>query len=170
MSERKNHVGLLEMTSYLMLQECTRSSKAENDKQHPYMLDYFNVDLFHPGKMELIKSPFTRLVNNLVVAMNNEHLPRLIFIWPGRSVLDSFNFYSFGMSKIIGTLLTWLVNQFNRIIEDCREKLCAIRPGALIHNEAFVDHSHRQAMQAEMLLDQKQIQRDIRRNSGEAQE
>ena len=54
---------------------------------------------------------------------------------PGRNCLQAINFYQYGISKIIGSITTWLVNQFNCAVASRREKLKELRPGSVIHGE-----------------------------------
>ena len=54
---------------------------------------------------------------------------------PGKSCIQHIDFYQFGISKIIGRIVTWLVNQFSRITEARREKIRDICRGALMHGE-----------------------------------
>ena len=110
----------------------------EQKKDPLYMHDYYNVSLHHPGKLPLTSSPYARLVNSLIEAIDSSetnHLPRVIIVLLDSNCIKHIDFYAYGVSKIIGTMTTWLVNQFNRTVEVCREQLCNIKPGALIHNE-----------------------------------
>ena len=82
-----------------------------------YMQDYFNVDLFHPGKMPLTRSPYARIINGLLDALRpGTQLPHLICILPGKAAIQHIDFYAFGVSKIIRTMCTWMVTQVNRLV------------------------------------------------------
>ena len=109
---------------------------ADHESKQLYIFDYYNVILFNPVGIPRIRSPFARIVNQLAEALNdNVHLPRFIFMMPGHTPLEYFNYFHYGISKIIATVLGWLIRHINRLVQGQREHLRDLRPGALIHGE-----------------------------------
>ena len=103
----------------------------------PYMFRYYNVKKFIPGNIaSMSTSPVARILNNLIKAVNeNQLLPHFIIIVPDWDILKSIKYYDYGVSKIIGSTLEWLVREIDRLITTKKIDLAKIRPGAVISSE-----------------------------------
>ena len=100
-----------------------RDGARVNNRPIPYLFNNYNVDAFHPGIIgSSTNSPLTRILNSLVYAVNKHHLlPRFIIMITDWDIIKAINYYDFGISKIIGANLEWLINEVDRLI--CTKKI-----------------------------------------------
>ena len=86
-----------------------RTDALKNDTASPYLFSNYNVSTFTTNDKRM-KNPMVKIVNGLVEAFNKYHtMPRFIIVMPDWDILKFINFYEFGVSKIIGTMMVWLV-------------------------------------------------------------
>ena len=103
------------------------------------MYQQFNVNLYHPPALPDVGSLYARTYNSLMQALNEEvHLPAILIINVEWSCLKDLNFFKFGVSKLIGKMINWLVDNVNGEIEVRRAHLKKVLPGAVIHGEPSI--------------------------------
>ena len=78
----------------------------------------YNMTKFTPDSIgQMCSSVLARILNRLIDAINIHHiLPRFIVIMPDWDILWNINYFDFGVSRIIGDCLEWLVREIDRII------------------------------------------------------
>ena len=106
----------------------------------PYMYHHYNVERFTTGNItSMSSSPLARILNNLIEAVNEyQILSRFIVIVPDLDILKSIKHYDYGVSKIIGSGLEWLVQEIDRLITTKKIDLARIWPGVVIASEPKV--------------------------------
>ena len=73
-----------------------------------------------------------RLVNASVKALNdNMKIPRMIVIVPDHDIINSINFFEFGIKHILHISIRWIINNMQRVLEAKIENLMNIKPGAV---------------------------------------
>ena len=100
----------------------------------PYLFRNFNIDAFHPGVIRAMttNSLLTHILNSLIYAVNQQQiLWRMLIIVPEWDI----NYFDYGISKIIGANIEWLVREVDRLIRTKKMDLQQKRQGAIVHSE-----------------------------------
>ena len=80
-----------------------------DDRQLPYLYDFFNVEARWAGQ-NAPSSVIARILNSTIELINELHaIPRLLVFLPDWDIVHDIHFHDFGISKIIGTNVEWLV-------------------------------------------------------------
>ena len=58
-------------------------------------------------------------------------MPKYIILVPDKDLIKAMKFYNFGISKMLGTLMNWLSNGFERQLEARKDELFNKRAGAI---------------------------------------
>ena len=112
-----------------------RSEAVANDTKPPYLFSNYNVSTFTTGDKQ-IKNPMVKIVNGLIEAFNKYHtMPRFIIIIPDWDILKYINFYKFGASKFIGTMVDWLITEVSSAVDDKKAEMKTRRPGSVVSLE-----------------------------------
>ena len=86
-----------------------------------------------------VRSVIARILNHIIMALNNRpRLPRFIFIFPDKDIVDYMNYFQWGVSFAFGAQLDWLLSQIERAIEAKKEGLSQMKPGAIAPGEPKV--------------------------------
>ena len=103
----------------------------------PYMYCNYSIDAFKPTNITAMSSsPLARILNGLVDAINTHHiLPRLIVFVPDWDLLKAIKYYDFGVSRIIGTCVEWLIREIDRITTTRKLDLSRKRAGSVVPSE-----------------------------------
>ena len=99
----------------------------------PYIYDQYNIRCFTSNLLSNTHSVPARLVNCLIKALNeDDKIPRIITIIPDWNLLQYINFYSFGIQKIIGKVLKWMIKNIDNAVEG--KKILAIQDQTRVYN------------------------------------
>ena len=114
------------------LQEMHQSVLAAN-KTPPYLYERYNIATFFQNPM--VYDSFARIQNAMVDAFNRRHcLPGYIIMIPDKDIIDSADFFNFGVSKLLGITMNWLAKQIECMIDAHWEQIMDRRPGAMTPN------------------------------------
>ena len=109
-----------------------RSEGAARDYAAPYIFNNYNVSTFTSSDKKGSRNPMVKIVNGFIDAINKyQCMPRyLIFVidWDFVKFID---FYEYGVSKMIGTMLEWLIENLNNEITWKKNNMKEKRPGAV---------------------------------------
>ena len=102
-----------------------RDRAVADKKPIPYLFDHYNVDRFTPGQIQrMCTSPMARILNCLIEPINNLHmLLRFIVIIPDWDIVKVINYQDYGVSRIIGACIEWLVREVDRAVTAKKEVL-----------------------------------------------
>ena len=116
---------------------CDMRKKALRMGKHmPYLYKNYNISGYWINQFDGITSPIRRIINSLIKAINSgEDLPRIIIITIDDEILRRAQYYNFGSSKILGTVINYLVKNITNLIETRKTDIRAIRTGATIEGE-----------------------------------
>ena len=99
----------------------------------PYLHDYYNVKPFWRNFTNSSTEAIPRFFNSLIDAINESNfLPRFITFIPDADLLHDIPFFGFGSSLVIGKVIGNLVNAVNVEIQNRREQLRKVKPGAVV--------------------------------------
>ena len=82
-----------------------------------------------------------RIVNCLIKALNEDkcvRLPRFVVVVPDWDLLRYFNHNTYGIEEVVYEAINWMTKEMKKAIEDKREQLMKIKPGAVIATEPKV--------------------------------
>ena len=112
----------------------TRKSAKDENRQLPYLFDYYNVESFHALQLLNNRSVLVRIINTLTKEMNSpthQHLPCYIVILLDKDLVHEANVFDFGVSETLEDIIKWLLINVNRCVELRKEDLRGRRPGAI---------------------------------------
>ena len=73
-----------------------------------------------------------RLLNNLIEGLNKiQKNPRMIIVIPDRNILQSIVHEEFGVSRIIGRVVSHLIHEMEKVIDIKKEMMEKLKPGSL---------------------------------------
>ena len=89
--------------------------KARSSRQPiPYIFEYYNVKCFYMATDVLITDVLVKLVNSLILALNDTlKLPRIILVVPDTDIIDFVNFSASGTRFVFSAAITWIVTQMD---------------------------------------------------------
>ena len=115
-------------TSYKAI--CTRAT-IEN-KQAPFMHDYYDVSFQFTRPLSGIKYVETRIYNAIVDEMNsNQRLPKYILIAIDKDLIESLKSFDFGAQILMEDAVSWLVEKLDKALYWRKEDIRSKKPGAL---------------------------------------
>ena len=116
-----------------------KEKAADNKSPMPYMYDFYNV-IFHKENItSLNENVLLHYINAITHGLNNEKkLPRIILIIPDGDILQFINHFNFGISYILGSLLSWLINQIDTAIDCKKSEFRKEQPSIISSNEPKV--------------------------------
>ena len=100
-------------------------------KHSPYLFTQFNVDSFYPNPLcnTLI---LARVLNALACALKeSHHLPKYVIIILDKNLVHSAGVFDYGAENTFLQLITWLLKEFNLMINTRCEDLRSKKPGAI---------------------------------------
>ena len=110
----------------------------DNEQPAPFIFSNYNVSTFTANDRS-VRSIFARILNCLIDSLNKYHLlPRFIVMIPEWDILKHLNYYEFGISKMIGAGIEWLIDEISNLITDKKEQMRLVRPGAVTSLEPKV--------------------------------
>ena len=98
-----------------------------------YTFDYYNVDYFAEHPLSTSRNTISNIRNAVVKALNKykNKLPRLLVILPEDDILKFINHFSYGVSRITGRYLNWLITEIDKLVSGRREELRKRKAGSV---------------------------------------
>ena len=109
-----------------------------DNRDPPYVYNMYNVRCFMSNPLSHIHSVPGRMVNCLIKAIHDKEcvrIPRFVVVIPDWDILRYFNHNTFGIEKITEETIEWMMSEMVKAVEDKREQLFKIKPGAVISTE-----------------------------------
>ena len=113
-------------------------------RYHPYLTAHYNVEPFFSPVKPIVRSLLARFTHALARGLNDQaklnatnppFLPRYIVIFPDKDivedVLQDMEKPDYGITEEITDALKWLIVNINKMIDDRKENLVKLRPGAV---------------------------------------
>ena len=108
----------------------TASKTSLTDQLYIYL--YYNIVLFFTSGTSQIRSLMARVINSIIEGLNSkERLPKYVLILLDKDLIESLDYFVFGISEALDDCVSWLVKQVNKLFEIRCEDLCSKKPGAL---------------------------------------
>ena len=105
-------------------------AKREN-KQAPFLHDYYNVHFQFERPLSSVKLVETRLVNSFIDGLNTkERLPKYVVVLMDRDFIDIEDF-DFGVRITLEYMIHWIIKEIDKVIYRRKTDLRAKRPGAI---------------------------------------
>ena len=112
-----------------------RAEAVVNNRPAPYVFSNYNVSTFTSAE-KLLRNPMTRMLNCFIEALNKYHvLPRFIIIIPDWDIVKFIDYSRYGISKMLGMCLEWLVGEFEKALSIKKEDMRQVRPGSVVSLE-----------------------------------
>ena len=117
----------------------TLRQQAEADNREcPYLLDYYNISCHTMGELNGIRSASARIHNCLVSKLNGcKTFPQFIIIVPDNDIIksSSVDFFDYGAQTVSETILSWLIHNNEKIIAAQKEKMRKLKKGSVLAGE-----------------------------------
>ena len=112
-------------------------SAREEKSLMPYIFDYYNIKFFMEKQLHPQKNMMARIVNSLIEALNENkaNLPCFVLVMLNADIMKYIDFYTYGVSRITGKCLSWMINTMEKIINAHKDELRKHKAGSIAANE-----------------------------------
>ena len=119
-----------------------KADASDGKRTMPYIYDYYHLSYFMENPLSSQRNTMANIYNSLICTLNmktdltkNYQLPRFIIVIPEADILKHINYFSYGISTIIGKCLNWIITEMERVVDARKDELRRKNPGAVAPNE-----------------------------------
>ena len=123
---------------YYVLQDLKIPDRSDARKKTkiPYMYEFYNIINPSFTQQSYTRNVFALILNAVIQGVNElSFLPHFIIFIIDSDILWFINFFSFGISIMLGKCLTWLVTTVECVIEGKKDEMRQRRPGSVTYAE-----------------------------------
>ena len=101
-------------------------------KDQLYIYLFYNVVLYFASGTSRIRSLMARVLNSIIEGLNcKERLPKYVVILLDKDLIESLDYFDFGISEALEECVFWLIKEVNKLFEIRRDDIRGKRPGVL---------------------------------------